>query len=182
LSKKTKKSNDDQKMDFYDWYIENSGFPLKDFKDERQRKFYHYLALGMKPYPACRKAGYAENYCKSGIYSTLGVDKEGSKKVSQISKNFRDTYPEFCANMLPDIAYMERRIVEKLVDNPDSLDAVKSKLVRDIKRSAGVLQEEARPVQFIPVQVAIQIQQVVDQQQNQPKRITADEIVDIEEG
>jgi len=186
MTKKKAIGNDTKDLDFYDSIVENWTCNKYKFKDERQRKFAHYLALGMKPYPAALKAGYSETYAKSGVYKVLGVGKKKGtpleEKVQGISKSFRDTYPEFCANMLPDISYFERRIVEKLVDDPDSLDSVKAKVVRDMKRSAGVLQEEGRPIQFIPVQVAIQIQQVVDRQQNQPKQITADEIVDVEEG
>jgi hypothetical protein len=50
-----------------------------------------------------------------------------------------------------------------------------------MKRSAGVLQEESKPVQFIKVDTLVQIQQVVDSQQA-PKQIEADEIVDVENG
>jgi len=109
----------------------------------------------MKPYPAALRAGYSKSYAKSGIYETLGLKKDLYKKVQGISKNFREVYPEFCTNMLPDIAYIERRIVEQLVEKPEDMDAVKAKVVRDMKRSAGVLGDDhVRPVQ-VQVNLAV---------------------------
>lgn len=162
----SKKNKDTKDLDFYDSIVENWTCNKYHFTSEKQKRLAHYLSLGMKPRPAALRAGYSERYANSHVYRLLKLNKDFCEKVSQISKNFRDTYPEFTASMLPDIAYLERRIVEKLVDDPDSLDSVKAKVIRDMKRSAGVLQDEPRAIQFIPVNVAIQVQAHIDQQQS----------------
>jgi hypothetical protein len=87
-------------------------------------------------------------FANSGVYELLKINKEFRGKVEGIISNFRETYPDFCKNMLPEISYVERRIVEQLVDNPEGMDAVRAKVVRDMKRSAGVLADDgAKPVQ-----------------------------------
>jgi hypothetical protein len=144
----TLKSNDKDLMAWYDAVVENWICEKYTFKSEKQRKLAHYLALGLKPYKAALRAGYSKGYAKGGVYELLRINKKFKGKVEGIISNFRDTYPEFCKNMLPEISYVERRIVEQLVDKPETMDAVKAKVIRDMKRSAGVLGDDhVKPVQ-----------------------------------
>jgi hypothetical protein len=142
-----KKDNDKDLLDWYDSVVENWICEKYTFSTEKQKKLAHYLALGVKPRPAALRAGYSMRYANSGVYELLKINKKFRGKVSGIVSNFRESYPEFCKNMLPEISYVERRIVENLVDKPEDMDAVKAKILRDVKKSAGVLADDgAKPV------------------------------------
>ena len=134
-------------MAWYDTVVENWTCEKYKFTSEKQRKLAHYLALGLKPYKAALRAGYSKGYARGGVYELLKINKKFRAKVDGVISNFRESYPDFCKNMLPEISYVERRIVENLVDKPEDMDAVKAKVIRDMKRSAGVLgDDQAKPV------------------------------------
>jgi hypothetical protein len=169
----SKKRNDGKQIDLYDTIVDEWTSDAVHFTSEKQKKLAHYLALGVKPRPAALRAGYSKRYANSGVYSLLKMNKKFCEKVSTVSKHLRESYPEFCENMLPEIAWIERKIVEKLADNPDELDAVKAKVMRDVKRTAGVLSDEHSKIQqFVRIDQLIHVQGILAEHQA-PERIEA---------
>ncbi len=139
---KTKNSNDKDSSAWYDSIVENWACELYQFRSEKQAKLAHYLALGLRPRPAALRAGYSKRFANSGVYELLKINKEFRGKVDGIIKNFRESYLEFSQNMLPDIAWIERRELQELIKDPDRLNAVNAKVMRDLKRTANVLESE----------------------------------------
>jgi len=178
---RTEKTNDKDKLAWYDSVVENWVCEQYTFKSEKQRKLAHFLALGVRPRPAALRAGYSKRYANSGVYELLKINKAFRGKVKGITKNFRDTYPEFCTNMLPEISYVERRIVEQLVDKPEEMDAVKAKVIRDMKKSAGVLGDDhIRPVQ-VQINLAV-LQRSQEEYLEGEFDVAESTVIEVEEG
>jgi hypothetical protein len=137
--------NDKDNLDLYDTIVREWASDAVHFTSEKQKRLAHYLALGIKPRQAALRAGYSMRYANSGVYELLKINKKFRGKVDTISKNFRESYLEFSQSMLPDIAWIERRELQELIKDPDRLNAVNAKVMRDIKRTANVLESEYGP-------------------------------------
>ncbi len=141
----TKINNNKNNLDLYDTIVREWASDAVHFTSEKQKRLAHYLALGIKPRQAALRAGYSMRYANSGVYELLKINKKFRGKVDTISKNFRESYLEFSQSMLPDIAWIERRELQELIKDPDRLNAVNAKVMRDLKRTANVLESEYAP-------------------------------------
>ena len=138
-------SSKNSQLDLYDTIVNEWECIIIRFKSEKQKKLAHYLAFGLNPRQAALRSGYSERFANSGVYELLKINKDFCEKVGIVRKNFRESYIKFSENVLPDIAWIERRELEELIKNPDRLNAVNARLMRDLKRSVGVLDSEYSP-------------------------------------
>lgn len=175
---KTKSSNKTDELDAMDTFICDMPINLKAKESEREKKLRHYLAFGLKPYSAALRAGYSVSYAKKQIYRRLRKDEELQSNVAATRAKIRERYLDFATDALPEIAWVEKRILSKLAANPDGITPTTAKVMRDLKKSAKVLSDDHPQIELIPVQVALQIQAIVQSQQEQPHKVT---VVDVED-
>jgi hypothetical protein len=164
----TQDSNKNGQLDLYDTLVNGWECMIIQFKSEKQKKLAHYLAFGLNPRQAALRSGYSKRFANSGVYELLKINKDYGEKVGIVRKNFRESYIKFSENVLPDIAWIERRELEELIKNPDRLNAVNARLMRDLKRSAGVLDSEYKP----QINVNIGYVRKVMQAQTEGKKVT----------
>jgi hypothetical protein len=186
----TKKNigNDVGALDAIDTFATDFGVEIKGVKpgrpetickgvtEDQVKKLIHYLAFRVKPKQAAERAGFPAWFCKGKVYRLL-ERKWFQKKITDVRSKIRERYLAFATDCLPEIAFVEKKLLEKLAENPDGITPTTAKVMRDLKKSAGVLVDEPRTSEFVPMQIAISVQAHLAQQQAAPGQIEAD-IVD----
>ena len=122
-----------------------------------------YLALGYTPTEAGLKAGYAESYAKTDIRRKL----TSPNFIAKLQK-FADKMPEARTTLaklrLPMLYDLEEKFYQKCENDPVLLAKYGKVAERDYKL-AGLLKEDVKAQILVPVNVAIQVQDVLQAQQ-----------------
>jgi hypothetical protein len=163
--------NDVGALDAIDTFATDFGVEIDGVEDESDRKLLHYLAFGVPPYRAALRAGKPIHYAKKTIYDKLKKNKKFQTQIDDIRGKIRERYLAFATDCLPEIAWVERKVLSNLAANPDSINPTTAKIMRDLKKTAGVLVDEPRTPEFMPVRIAIQVQAHLAQQQVNPQQL-----------
>ena len=60
---------------------------------------------------------------------------------------------DFATDCLPEVAWIEKKVLSRLAENPDALNPTTAKVMRDLKKSAGVLREEIEQPAMVSVHI-----------------------------
>ena len=105
------------------------------------------LMLGFDVPEAGEIAGYSESYSKTGLYVALKKNPQVHKLMLDKIENLPAMYKNFAKALLPQIADLERKIVDhvagKIEDYPKFKQAIK-----ELKQSAAVLKVEGEQNTF----------------------------------
>ena len=109
--------------------------------DERRDKFiYHWLG-GDCVQTAGIKAGYSKHYSRGGLHAAVTSEGKLRNKISEVLAKLPDRYRDICKLNLIKLSEAEVKAVDRYVEDPDLL--IKSPtLAKDIKRAAGVIEDE----------------------------------------
>ena len=143
----------------------------------RETKFMEYLALGMNITEAGLKAGYSQSYSKTDIRRKLNSPRFISKLAE-----FADQQPETRTTLaklrLPKLYNLEDKFFDKCEDDPE-LYARYSKISEREYKLAGLMTQDVQAQIIVPVSVAIQVQNHLQQQESVSSK---DDIVTITDG
>lgn len=116
---------------------------LKIAEDEPEKmgKVVTFLMLGFPIPEAGQLAGYSESYSTSGLYSAVKNDPRIHKLMLDRVENLPATYKRFAMALLPQIADLERKIIEHVSKNLTDYPKFKQ-AIKELKQSANVLQVE----------------------------------------
>ena len=131
--------------------------------DERETRFIEYLALGLSPLKAGLKAGYAESYARSTLYQKFN-NPNFISKIQKYADKLPETRTTLAKLRLPKLHKIEEKFYDKCENDPE-LFARYSKIAERDYKLAGLLKEQVQTQILVPVQVAIQVQNVLDDQQ-----------------
>lgn len=138
-------------------------------KHPKEDKVLMLVLLGLKPTKAARMSGYSESYSRFGIHRALRESKMFGEKLEQILGEMPSVYRQYCAARLFRIAGIEDKALQKMESDP-TLAIRHPQILRQLKVACGAMVDEHTPQALIPVQVAIQIQNLLQDQQNALKQ------------
>ena len=161
--KNDKKSKELDALEAIDTFTADFGMDIDGVESEEDKKLVHYLAFGLRPRQAALRAGKPGWFANSKVYQLVNKNKAFQAKIEGVRSNIRERYMDFATDCLPEVAMVEKKILTSLASNPDTINPTTAKVMRDLKKSAGVLQDEtARPVQ---VQINLALLQTHQEEQ-----------------
>jgi hypothetical protein len=147
----TKSGNDNKELDALeaiDTFTADFGMDIDGVESDEDKKLVHYLAFGLNPRQAALRAGKPGWFANSKVYQLVNKDEAFKAKIDSVRSNIRERYMDFATDCLPEVALVEKKVLSSLAADPGSINPTTAKVMRDLKKTAGVLQDEtARPVQ-----------------------------------
>jgi hypothetical protein len=146
--KSNKKNKEIDALEAIDTFTADFGMDIDGIESEEDKKLVHYLAFGLRPRQAALRAGKPGWFANSKVYQLVNKNKAFQAKIEGVRSNIRERYLDFATDCLPEVALVEKKVLSSLAADPGSINPTTAKVMRDLKKSAGVLQDETvRPVQ-----------------------------------
>ena len=137
------------------------------YSNPRMRKLVSLLASGKQPVEAGLKAGYSENYCRTRLYSMMKTSNSFRELVEKHAKHSVDLIRNlYKVNLLPRAFDIDEAMLSEFEKDPKLAMRHPQPLTR-IHRIAGTLEDQVPAMQFINIETAIAVQNVLGAQQVQ---------------
>ena len=133
-------------------------------QEEREQRFIQNLALGMNIKEAALNAGYSKSTANSSVYQKF-YSPNFLNKLQEYVKSIPEARAELAKVRLPKLFQLEDKFYQKCSKDPE-LYAKYSKISERDYKLAGLLKEEVKAQVIVPIQVAVQLQNVLSEQQN----------------
>ena len=151
--KKTKKSNDTAKLPDKSMIEEMAGELIaakQGKKNPREDIFFLYYLAGYDVPTSGKLAGYSPSYADCKLTRKVKNSAKLREKLGEILSLLPDQYRQWCRARLLDVVQIDRGVLEKLKAEPE-LAIKHPRALRQIKESAGVLEEEQPRVPAINI-------------------------------
>ena len=158
----TKKSKDITEIVDNEVIDEVMGEFLSTSKDKRQDKFLLLWLLGHSMKSAALASGYSESYASSGVQKAIKKSSKLKERMLEISSGFPERYRALCRLKLADVAEIEQGVLEEMKADP-VLAAKHPKILRDLKITSGVLENDTPKTPTIQVDKMNLYSQIIHQ-------------------
>ena len=147
------------------------------------RRFWECKLKGMNTYQSAKAAGFSDSYSRGDIYRDLKPGGLALSKLEQILAKAPETVRKITQlRILTDGLEIDRLALDQYKSDP-RLAITNPSLLKHLRQVAGVMAQDHQPQPpLVPVQILIQMQNLLSEQQKQQLQAQKVDVMAIEEG
>jgi hypothetical protein len=177
------KANNSEEIALTDGEISQLVSAIEGKSAHKWRRFWECKLKGMNTYRSAKAAGFSESYSRGDIYRDLKPGGLAISKLEQILAKTPETVKKITQlRILTDGLEIDRLALDQYKSDP-RLAITNPSLLKHLRQVAGVLAQDHQPqAPLVPLRLAIQIQNVLAEQQRQRPQAKKVDVIDAEEG